>query len=142
MSPMDSKRLSARRKQPGHDTTYRASEQNFVAAARICLKAGRYVVEAKPRDLRSILSGDGHTFGVEPEAAITSIQTRRKLSMLRTNSLRAYPQTAPDYTVRPVLHENRRSGFFLAGMGSWVLLELPEGFNLSNPYGPTRPYDL
>ncbi len=79
---MNSERLSAREKQPGHDRSFVASEENFVAAACACLDPERYTVEEKPRDLRNCFPalGDGKKdYGVEPEASITSIANDRKI---------------------------------------------------------------
>jgi hypothetical protein len=69
---MDSKKLSARPKQPGHDQTYLASEQNFIKAARACLDQAVYEVVEKPRDLLDLFpsDGEGKPLGVWPEAAI------------------------------------------------------------------------
>lgn len=78
---MNSERLAARTKQPGHDRTFLESEANFVDAARACLDPERYLVEASPRDLRSIfveLAPDQKPLGVMPEASITSRATGRK----------------------------------------------------------------
>jgi len=79
---MNSERLSARQRQPGHDRTFLASEKNFVAAAMSCLDPLRYTVEEKPRDLRGCFAAleDGcRDLGVEPEASITSVETGRKI---------------------------------------------------------------
>jgi hypothetical protein len=75
---MDSERLSARVRQPGHDRTFVESESNFIAAARGCLDPDRYAVEDKPKDLRKIFEDAQGALGVEPEASITSIATKRK----------------------------------------------------------------
>lgn len=78
---MDSARLSARTKQPGHDRTFVASETNFVEAARKCLDPSLYEVEDHPRDLAAIfpasLTGE-RDLGVVPEVSITSKRTGRK----------------------------------------------------------------
>jgi hypothetical protein len=79
---MNSERLSARLRQPGHDRTFLASESNFVEIATRCLDPERYVVEASPADLRNIFieRADGQgPLGVLPEASITSRTTGRKL---------------------------------------------------------------
>lgn len=78
---MDSAKLSARQKQPGHDRTFLTSEQNFVEAARACLDPDRYDVEPSPTDLRNIFieaSAGQLPLGVLPEASITSRATGRK----------------------------------------------------------------
>lgn len=78
---MDSRRLSARKRQPGHDRTFTASETNFVEAAHLCLDPKKYEVVAKPKDLRAVFPGQqgDRPFGVEPEASITSLRTGKKL---------------------------------------------------------------
>jgi hypothetical protein len=73
---MDSKRLSARTKQPGHDQTYRTSETNFVAALNLILPADLWRIEDHPGDLRKLISG---RYGVVPEAAITYLPTGHKM---------------------------------------------------------------
>jgi hypothetical protein len=77
---MDSERLSRRTKQPGHDRTFVTSETNFLDAARRCLPADRYVVEAKPRDLLECFGTElgARALGLQPEASIMSLRTRRK----------------------------------------------------------------
>lgn len=77
---MDSKKLSARTKQPGHDRTFTTSETNFSEALRSFLDPKLYQVTDKPRDLARIFPravGDG--LGVHPEASITSLTTGKKL---------------------------------------------------------------
>lgn len=73
---MDSKKLSARVKQPGHDRTFRASEENFVAALREILPAEYWVITDHPRDLAKIIDG---RYGVVPEASIEYKPTGRKI---------------------------------------------------------------
>lgn len=73
---MDSAKLSARARQPGHDRTFRESEQNFVAALHKILDPDEWKVEDHPRDLAKIISG---RYGVVPEAAITFLPTGRKM---------------------------------------------------------------
>jgi hypothetical protein len=76
---MDSRKLSQRQRQPGHDRTFRTSEANFIEAARQCLDSKVYVVEPRPRELRQIFKCEvGRDLGVEPEASITSLLTGRK----------------------------------------------------------------
>lgn len=75
---MDSKKLSARSKQPGHDRTFLVSETNFVTVARAVLGAA-YTVEKNPTDLRDVFSETAETaLGLSPEASITSLATGRK----------------------------------------------------------------
>jgi hypothetical protein len=73
---MDSKKLSAREKQPGHDKTYRTSEENFVEALRLLLPPDLYTIVDHPRDLANILGG---RYGVIPEASIEFKPTGRKM---------------------------------------------------------------
>lgn len=82
MSGMDSKRLSARSRQPGNDLTYRESESRFVQVARQCLDTAKYRVEEKPKELRDLFPPTFfHTrpLGVEPEAMIVNLATGRRL---------------------------------------------------------------
>lgn len=81
---MDSQKLSARLKQPGHDQTYRASEGNFSVFLRDVLNPDLFEVTDKPADLRKMLpptadDGDGKSYGVVPEVSITCRATKRKL---------------------------------------------------------------
>ena len=78
---MDSKKLSKRSKQPGHDRSFEASEQNFFLALQRILDGLPYEVEEKPRDLAGLFEvpGPKRNFGVIPEVAITSRKTKRKL---------------------------------------------------------------
>jgi hypothetical protein len=73
---MDSARLSARAKQPGHDRTFEESEANFVAALRKILPEEEWIIIPKPKDLRKVISG---RYGVEPEASITYRATGRTM---------------------------------------------------------------
>jgi hypothetical protein len=73
---MDSARLSARARQPGHDRTFLASEANFVAALETILDPGEWEVIASPRDLTKIIGG---RFGVVPEASIRYRPTGRAM---------------------------------------------------------------
>lgn len=82
MSGMDSKRLSARAKQPGDDWTYRESEANFIAVARHCLDAERYRIDEKPKELLNLFPPTAkgqRALGVRPEAMIVSLTTGRRL---------------------------------------------------------------
>ncbi len=76
MAGMDSRKLSARAKQPGHDRTFTASEGNFIESARRSLDAKLYRVEAQPGLLSDLFGG---VYGVKPEAVITNVQTKRML---------------------------------------------------------------
>lgn len=73
---MDSAKLSARAKQPGHDRTFRASETNFIEALHQILDGREWIVEDHPRDLAKIIGG---RYGVVPEASITYRATGRKM---------------------------------------------------------------
>jgi hypothetical protein len=73
---MDSAKLSARAKQPGHDRTFMASEANFVKALADILDANDWTVVDHPRDLSKIIGG---RFGVVPEASIEYRPTGRKM---------------------------------------------------------------
>jgi len=75
---MNSEKLSARQRQPGHDQTFRASEQNFIEAAQLVLPAERYRVVDHPGDLRSIFPDATGALGVVPEASIENLRTGRK----------------------------------------------------------------
>ncbi len=82
MSGMDSAKLSARSKQPGHDRSFEHSESVFVQAARKCLDPDRYEVVAKPKDLRDLFpaaEGKGRPLGIELEAVIVNRQTGKRL---------------------------------------------------------------
>jgi hypothetical protein len=72
---MDSEKLSARAKQPGHDQTFRTSEGLFIETARTILDSDRYEVVNQPKELRDLF---GPRSGVQPEAAIISKQTGRR----------------------------------------------------------------
>lgn len=71
---MDSKKLSARAKQPGHDRTFQTSEMNFIKALRTILDASEWRIEDHPRSLSRIIDG---RYGVVPEASITYRPTGR-----------------------------------------------------------------
>ena len=72
---MNSERLSARARQPGHDRTFVTSENNFVRALAMILPADKYRIVEKPTELRKILG----SYGVVPEASIECIPTGRKM---------------------------------------------------------------
>lgn len=81
MTPMDSEKLSARAKQPGHDQTFLRAEQAFLAAASDCLDPARYRVTEKPRDLLDLFPAElpnQRNLGVQPEASIRSLETGRQ----------------------------------------------------------------
>lgn len=71
---MDSAKLSARAKQPGHDVTFRESEANFVKALKEILDESEWRIEDKPRELAKMLGGK---HGLLPEASITFKPTGR-----------------------------------------------------------------
>jgi hypothetical protein len=73
---MDSKRLSERTKQPGHDQTYVVSETSFVTMAREVLGAPQFLVREKPRDLCKMFGG---RYGVIPEACVDHVPSGRKM---------------------------------------------------------------
>lgn len=75
---MNSEKLSKRTRQPGHDQTFRTSENNFIKAAMMVLPLDRYRVTNHPRDLISIFPDRSGALGVVPEASIESIATGRK----------------------------------------------------------------
>jgi hypothetical protein len=76
---MDSERLSARTRQPGHDRTFLTSEGNFITVASQCLDGTEYIVEPTPKDLKDIFSEEGErALGVKPEAKIESQRTGKK----------------------------------------------------------------
>jgi hypothetical protein len=73
---MDSAKLSARARQPGHDRTFRASETNFVEALHKILDSNEWAIVDHPRDLVKIIGG---RLGVVPEASIEFRPTARKM---------------------------------------------------------------
>ncbi len=77
---MDSKKLSEREKQPGHDRTFRKSEVAFIETATRCLDPEIYEVVANPKDLRECFArkDDGGRLGLDPEASITNKFTGSK----------------------------------------------------------------
>ena len=81
---MNSRKLSARTKQPGHDQTYRASEGNFSAFLRSSLNLDVFAVAEKPSDLRKMLppiakEAGSKAYGVVPEVSVVCKATGRKL---------------------------------------------------------------
>ena len=82
MSGMNSERLSARSKQPGHDRTFRVSESRFVESATSCLDPAKYMLVARPQELRNLFpaaSPDQRDLGIELEAVIVHRRTKRRL---------------------------------------------------------------
>lgn len=73
---MDSARLSARKRQPGHDRTFRRSETNFIAALNEILDLDEFDVVPRPTDLRKMLD---NRYGVEPEASIVHKSSGRRM---------------------------------------------------------------
>lgn len=71
MSGMNSEKLSQRSVQPGHDVSFRTSEENFGKALELILDPAEWEVSNKPKELRKIIAG---RYGIEPE---TSIRNRR-----------------------------------------------------------------
>lgn len=64
---MDSAKLSARIRQPGHDRTFRESETNFIEALHKVLPGEDWIVTDHPRDLARMIGG---RYGIVPEAGI------------------------------------------------------------------------
>ncbi len=73
---MDSARLSARTRQPGHDRSFKRSEANFIDALNQILDLDEYDVVPQPRDLRKMIDG---RYGVEPEASIVHKASGRRM---------------------------------------------------------------
>lgn len=73
---MNSRLLSLRSKQPGHDRTFRRSEQDFISALQTILDPAEFEVVDHPRDLARIIDG---VYGVVPEAKITYLPTGRSV---------------------------------------------------------------
>lgn len=71
---MDSAKLSARIRQPGHDQTFRKSESNFYAALQQILPADDWEISDHPQDLSKMIGGRD---GVIPEASIRLKANRR-----------------------------------------------------------------
>jgi hypothetical protein len=76
---MDSRQLSARARQPGHDRTFVESETNFVAALQKILDADRYVITSQPTDLLKIFRSEetARELGLRPEASVRNRSTGR-----------------------------------------------------------------
>ena len=75
---MNSKKLSERTRQPGHDRTFVASETNFITVAMKVLDTSKYVVTDHPHDLRHIFTDSEGSLGIVPEASITNCLTGKK----------------------------------------------------------------
>ena len=75
---MNAAGLSARSRQPGHDQSFRKSEQTFIAVAQSVLPPSKYRVVDHPADLRNIFTDSSGSLGVVPEASIENIATGRK----------------------------------------------------------------
>lgn len=73
---MDSKRLSLRAKQPGHDVTYRLSELTFAESLRRILRGPDWEIYEKPGHLKKIICG---RYGIVPEVGIRYVPTNRWL---------------------------------------------------------------
>lgn len=71
---MDSRRLAARARQPGHDRTFRDSETRFISALERVLGTDDWVIIDHPRHLARFIEG---RYGVIPEASIEHRQTGR-----------------------------------------------------------------
>ena len=71
---MDSSKLSKRTKQPGHDSTFRRSEKDFVAALKLIFPEDEWVITDHPKDLSKMLGG---TYGVIPEASLFNKKTKK-----------------------------------------------------------------
>jgi hypothetical protein len=76
MAGMDSRKLSRRARQPGHDQTFRKSETNFIEALHQILDLNEFAVDEKPMDLLRMLGG---AYGIQPEASIEHLPTGRKM---------------------------------------------------------------
>jgi hypothetical protein len=85
MSGMDSKKLSARTRQPGHDQSFRESEAHFDEAAREILDRrfpGEFLVSAQGSELDDVFGVNpdtGRALGVRPEATITHVASGRSM---------------------------------------------------------------
>ena len=75
---MNSRRLSERERQPGHDRPFIEAEENFITVARKILDPSKYLVSDHPDDLRRIFTDSEGHMGIVPEASITSLLTGRK----------------------------------------------------------------
>ena len=78
---MNSEKLAARAKQPGHDREWEASEEDFVKVAKAALDSKIYEVTPKPDDLRDLFPADagGRDLGIVPEALIRNKITDKRL---------------------------------------------------------------
>ena len=79
--PMDSEKLSARAKHPGHDQSYQTSEANFIEVARQCLDLSKYEIIEKLTELRDLFPGslpNQRHLGIQPETVIINRSTQRR----------------------------------------------------------------
>lgn len=77
---MARKHLKKRKRQPGHDTSYRKSESKFSRAAKASLDGHKYRIVDKPKDLLQLFTdGNPRPLGLRPELSIENIKTGRKL---------------------------------------------------------------
>ncbi len=82
MSGMNSEKLSARKKQPGHDQTFKKSESMFFEAATKCLDPDKYEVVPQPKDLLDLFPGrteEERALGIKLEALIIHRESGRRL---------------------------------------------------------------
>jgi hypothetical protein len=85
VSGMNSSKLSARARQPGHDQSFRESEANFDEIARDLLRRRfphEFRVSTQGNELDDVFGMNpetGRTLGVRPEATITHIRSGRSL---------------------------------------------------------------
>lgn len=78
---MNSTKLAARSRQPGHDQDWKDSETDFIKVAKQALDADKYEVIPKPDDLRDLFpkkKGDKRDLGIVPEALIRNKITGKK----------------------------------------------------------------
>lgn len=76
---MARRHLQNRKKQPGHDQSYRKSENDFSKAAKKALNKRRYRIVDKPKDLQHLFEdGEGRPLGLKPELLIENVKTGRK----------------------------------------------------------------
>lgn len=66
--------LKSRSKAPGHDRSFKHSEETFVDALRRLLPENDFIVESKPKDLKNMFDG---RLGIQPDAKITHSPTNK-----------------------------------------------------------------
>jgi hypothetical protein len=72
---MNSEKLSKRTKQPGHDATFRKSEEDFVKALTMIFEGDpEWEVKDHPKDLQYMIDGK---YGVIPEASLRNLRTKK-----------------------------------------------------------------